>query len=236
MPGAGYAFGRDVGGRPVRTEATGALADASGHPLGPVGDTQLSRSLRRDKEQSADIRRQGWGFVEGRAGFVWPGQSFLLVSTTALRYEGRPDVSYDWQLATVLDGGLHVRSETYAFFRDPSVGFVGPALRVLNLPRRALTSDLVNDVPTAGGGTAVVRTARAGDACQTADGIPCGERRAWELHYGFVAGLRPGWVGFDDVLLARLYTTAGLGNRLFGTHVLGAPVSILIAYEVTLWP
>lgn len=234
--GAGFNFGRDDGGARARTDETGAGASSEGRWLGPIGDTELSRELRRRKEQNADIGEATWGFVEGRGGFYVPAQDFLLVATGALRQERRPDVSYDWQLATVLDGGWHFRLESYAFFRDTRIGFLGPALRILNVPRRRLAADIAAVVPTSGGGTAIVRTAESGDACQDAEGIECEEHREWELHYGLIGGLRPGWVAIDDVFLARVYTTFGFDNRLFGTHILGAPLSLLFAYQVTVAP
>ena len=236
-PGAGFLFGRDdAGQRGVSVEESDRSTDAQGNWVGPVGDTELSRSLRRQKEQNADIEEATWAFAEVRSGFIWPAQDFMLVSSAAVRYEDRPDVSYDWQLATVLDGGLHLRVESYAFFRDDSLGFVGPALRLLNVPRRRLVRDLETDVPTANGGTARVRTARVGDACQDAEGVPCEQGRQWELHYGLLGGLHPGWFSHDDLFLARVYTTWGFDNRLLGTHVFGAPLSLLFAYQVTVAP
>jgi hypothetical protein len=60
----------------------------------------------------------------------------------------------------------------------------------------------------------------------------CKEKREWEIHYGFIGGLRTNWVTSEDVFLTRVYTTLGFDNELFGTHLFGLPISLLFAYQV----
>ena len=179
---------------------------------------ELDRDARRVKDQNADVQTDTWKWGEGRVGFVWPGQGFLWTSTAALRYEGRPDVSYDWANATVMNGGMHLRWETLSFVRHRNIGFIGPAVKVMNVPRNRLTENF--------------GAAQKDDMCLQSDDVPCEEQREWEVQYGFLGGLRPNWIAGADLLLLRIYTTYGLDNALFGTHLFGAPLSILMGYQL----
>ena len=223
QPSAGLNFGRDYAGVERTVDAMTGVINPD-----PPGYADLTREARRQKDHNADVSDGRWPFFEGRVGFIWPAQGFILVSTAALRHEDRPDVSYDWVNGTPMNGGFHMRWETYGFFRNPSVGFIGPALRVLNVPRNRLSSDIQLDVP----GVGLAQPVSEGDACQNSPGIPCNEEREFEVHYGFIGGLRTNWITNGDVFLTRVYTTLGQDNDLFGTHVFGWPIQILVAYQV----
>jgi hypothetical protein len=71
-------------------------------------------------------------------------------------------------------------------------------------------------------------------ACQkgVVPGVECDTVHEFEFHYGIIAGLRPNWTVAPDTFLIRAYTTYGLKNNLFGTHVFRAPIQILVAYMV----
>jgi hypothetical protein len=184
----------------------------------------LSRDARVVKEEQTDVAEASWPFYEARWGFLWPVDHFLGVSTLAARYEARPDVSYDWDLGTVLNGGWHARWEGYALFRDAHVGFAGLALRALAVPRNRVPA-----AQTLGSGAIVP----AESACQATNAeVLCVRRYEPELQYGVLAGLRPLWVGSMDVLLVRAYTTFGFDNELFGLHLFRAPLQLLVAYMV----
>lgn len=181
----------------------------------------LHRDARVMKDQNADIQSARWAYYEGRWGFVWPAYNFMGSSTLALRSDKRPDVSYDWENGTVMNGGWHLRWEGYALFRERNTGFIGPALRALVVPRNRVKGDFTTQdgfvVPD-------------GSACREKTGIACTAVREFEFHYGVLAGIRPNWVDSSDLFLIRAYTTAGLNNQLFGTHLFRMPLQLLVGY------
>jgi len=198
-------------------------------PLPPDPTRQfrdLSLDARALKDQTADVKTGQWPFYEARWGFVWPAYNFLGVSNLAARYDGRPDVTYDWENGTVLNGGWNLRWEGYAFFRERNTGFIGPALRAMYVPRNRVTGRVAG---------AVGEDLLPNDsACQKGAtlSVTCSEKYEFEFHYGIIGGLRPNWTVAPDVLLIRAYTTYGLPNTLFGTQVFRAPIQILVAYMV----
>jgi len=224
--------GRDRAGQPRAAEPPALKLTPGATPLPPDRDptitfTDLDRFARSIKDQRGDVGEASWGFYEGRWGFLWPAYGFLGVSTLSARHEDRPDVSYDWELGTVSGSGWSYRWEGYFLFRERNTGFIGPALRGLYLPRqrvrgRAVIGDFRVIVP-------------AGSACQRGEGIPCEREYEPELHYGLLAGIRPSWYGGNDALLVRVYASWGLDeHRLFGTHLFGQPLQILVAYIANL--
>lgn len=239
---AGVNFGRDLAGQRRTSAADGSffkedadgnvIQDPSPHPLPPKSFSDLTREARRVKDQNADVQNGRWPYYEGRVGFVAPTYHFLMVSTAAIRYNYRPNVSYDWANATVMNGGWHLRWETYAFFRDPKIGFIGPALRLMNVPRNRLTQDGRVNIEIQRGQTLPYTAVKKGDACQQGPNIPCEEVREWEPQYGIIGGITTSWVTSSDVFLVRAYTTYGLHNDLFGTHLFGFPIQLLFAYQM----
>jgi hypothetical protein len=218
--------GRDRAGQPPAAEPPAALLAAGLDPLPPDKDptttfVDLDRSARALKDENGDIQSATWLFYEARWGFLWPGDGFMGVSTLAVRYEGRPNVSYDWENATVYSRGWHVRWEGYFLLRERNTGFAGPALRVLCVPRHRVIGN-----PTIGPYQVVVPE---GSACQTNEGIGCQRKYEAELHYGVLAGLRPSW-STDDAFLVRVYAAWGLDERLFGLHTFRTPLEIQVAY------
>lgn len=217
-------------GRDRAGQAPGAQPPAmgvSGNPLPPDRDptptfVDLDRSARALKDQNGDFESKAWPFYEGRWGFIWPAYHFMGSSTIAARYDGRPDVSFDWENGTVSSSGWNFRWETYLLLRERNTGFIGPAFRALYLPRNR-----VQGTPTIGTYDVVVP---GGSACQMDEGIPCERGYEFEFHYGIVAGLRPNWVDTGDTFLVRAYATWGLDNRLFGTQAFRQPLQLLVAY------
>jgi hypothetical protein len=190
------------------------------------GYADLNRDARAVKDQNADYKKEAWTWYEGRWQTVIPGYNFTGVSTLAARYDNRPDVSYDWENATVLSSGLHFRWEGYAFFRARNFGFIGPAFRALYVPRHRSYGDTF--IPSSG-------TLLPNDsACipQAVEAVYCQKKHEFEFQYGIIAGLQPNWVGSTDTLLIRAFTTYGLGNELFGTQVFRQPIQLLFAYMV----
>jgi hypothetical protein len=99
-------------------------------------DEPMDRDARSAYEDADRITTQGFGFAEGRARLAIPLQRFLLLTEAAVRFENRPDNSFDWPYSTVYDGGTLYRGEATFFVRDPALGAIGPYGRVLDLPGR----------------------------------------------------------------------------------------------------
>lgn len=216
------ATGRDRAGQPPTATAPGETLEPAEDPAPAF--TDLNRAARATKDQHGDVQTGAWPFYEARWGFLWPAYSFLGVSTFTAHYEARPDMSYDWQTSTVYSHGLSGRWEGYFLFRERNLGFAGPALRALYVPR-----DHVAGEATVGPYDVVVPE---GTACRHDGAVPCRREYELELHYGIVLGLRPRWgeARGADTLLLRVYAAWGLNAPLFGNHVLHAPIEILVAY------
>jgi hypothetical protein len=99
------------------------------------GQQVLNRDARQAKDDDADFGQEHWPWYEGRFTLFLPFYDWLDQSIFAVRYEDRPDNSYDWFNATVMDGGVHVRWENLLLYRHKSWGFVGPAFRLMIMPR-----------------------------------------------------------------------------------------------------
>jgi hypothetical protein len=212
--------GRDRAGQPPGPEPPGQTLPPDRDPTTTFVD--LDRNARAMKDQTGDIGHGVWPFYEFRWGFVWPAYNFMGVSTLVARHDGRPDVSFDWENGTVSGNGWHGRWETYLLLRGRNLGFIGPALRSLYLPRNRVQGN-----PTIGTYEVVVPD---GSACQMDEGIPCSRRYELDFQYGILAGLQPNWNDDGDTFLIRVYSTWGLDNKLFGTHTFHQPLQILVAY------
>jgi hypothetical protein len=214
--------GYDRAGQP-RVEINPTMPAISTDPN--IGFNDLNRNARAVKDQNVDQFSKGWGFYEGRWGFVWPAYNFTASSNLAARHDGRPNVTYDWENGTVLNGGWNFRWEGYFLFQARNAGFIGPALRAMVVPRYRTHGDFNTD-------SGVILPDHS--ACQpgVVPNLLCYHTHEFEFHYGILAGLRPNWVSSSDTLLIRAYTTWGLNNKLFGTQVFRQPVQILIAYMV----
>jgi hypothetical protein len=223
--------GRDRAGQPAvlgqgKVDPAGIpLPNTSRDPDTTTTYTDLHRDARAMKDQNADVLAKSWAFEEVRWGFLWPAKNFMGVSNLALRNDGRPDVTYDWENGTVLNGGMNLRWEGYAFFRERNTGFIGPALRAMYVPRNRTRGA----VQTPDGAMLPDHS-----ACQAGAvaGVTCVGTHEFEFHYGMIAGLRPNWVGSSDTLLFRAYATWGLNNPLFGTQTFRQPLQLLFAYAV----
>ncbi|HEX4337415.1 MAG TPA: hypothetical protein VH062_15975 [Polyangiaceae bacterium] len=187
--------------------------------------TDLTRTARAIKDQNSDVQSKGWAFYEGRWGFLWPAYNFVGVSNLAFRHDGRPDVSYDWENGTVMNGGWNLRWEAYGLFRARNVGFIGPALRLMYVPRNRIRGNVT---------TSEGLIVPDGAACVASEGFGAGcvATHEVEVQYGILAGFRPNWVSSNDTFLLRVYTTLGQNNQLFGTQVFRQPLQLLFAYMV----
>lgn len=218
------ATGRDTAGQPDPSIVQGTPE--------PIQFNDLDRRARRLKDQNADIKSGRWPFYELRWGFLWPAQDFIGVSTLAARHDGRPDVTYDWENGTVYNGGWHLRYEGYALFRSRRLGFIGPAIRALYVPRNRIRGNATIRDPD--DMTAPEYAIPEGSACQADEPLlkgQCVQTHEFELHYGILAGMRPNWITSSDTFLIRTYGAWGLDSKkLFGTHTFGQPWQLLVAY------
>lgn len=195
--------------------------------------TDLTLDARAQKDANDDQQHKAWPFYEFRWGFLWPGNHFMGVSTLAARHEGRPNESFDWENGTVLNGGWNARWEAYALLRERNIGFIGPAVRAMYVPRNRIdTGNTAFSTEGAGGPAGLYLP--PGSSCQpgVVVGLPCVVKHEFSFQYGFLAGMRPNWVANSDTLLVRVYTTAGLKDNLFGTQAFRLPLQILVAYMV----
>jgi len=217
--------GRDRAGEPkVTNNASGLPVPATEDPT--PGYLDLHRTARAVKDKNTDVETDKWMYYEGRWGLVTPADPFMGVSTLALRYENRPDVTYDWVNATVLNGGWPLRWEAYTLLRSKKLGFIGPAFRAMVVQRNRARGPVADRTLQSG---VVVPT---DSSCQAGENIRCIGTYEFEFQYGILAGTRPSWVSSNDTLLIRAYTTWGLDNDLFGTHTFRQPLQILVAYMV----
>jgi hypothetical protein len=82
------------------------------------------------------FENQAFGWGEARAGLVLPFNDYVVATSTgALRYEGRPDRSFDWFYTSIYDRGILGRWESMLFLKHRSFGGIGPFLQALWLPR-----------------------------------------------------------------------------------------------------
>ncbi|HVU04713.1 MAG TPA: hypothetical protein VHE30_23330 [Polyangiaceae bacterium] len=215
--------GRDRGGVP-RFETDPTIPTIATDPT--PGYSDLHRDARVIKDQNADYTVKRWAFEELRWGFLVPGYSFMGVSQFAFHHNARPDVSYDWEQGTVMNGGWNIRWEGYALFRGRNFGFIGPAFRALVVPRNRTRGSHDGTVTPSG------LLLPYDSACQpgVVQGVVCAGTHEFEFHYGILAGLRPNWINANDTFLFRAYTTYGLNNILFGTHTFRQPIQLLFAY------
>lgn len=114
------------------------------------GETELNRRARWLKDNDYDWGVKRWPWYEGRFRFIVPMYQLMGISTTQFRYQARglssrvdPATGYDlqnafdWQQSTVFRDGFIVVNETYLLYRNRDLGFFGPAVRILNVPRGA---------------------------------------------------------------------------------------------------
>lgn len=100
------------------------------------GESELNRKARWLKDLDQDWRQHQWPWYEGRFRLIMPMYQFMGISTLSVRYQNRGfDNAFDWPLSTVFDSGLFGMWESFLVVRDRHLGFAGPAVRVLYLPR-----------------------------------------------------------------------------------------------------
>jgi hypothetical protein len=98
--------------------------------------TELDREARWRKDADYDWEETSWPWYEGRFRVIMPMYNFMGISTLHVRYQDRGfDNAFDWPTSTVFDRGVFAMWESFLVLRNKHLGFVGPAARVLYVPR-----------------------------------------------------------------------------------------------------
>lgn len=93
---------------------------------------EITSARRREREYSGDISNEFWYFTEGRLGLSVPLNDYVVVhNVNTIRYEDRPDRSFDWRIGVVHDG-LFFKSDLMLFLKNRSLGAFAPMLQLLN--------------------------------------------------------------------------------------------------------
>ena len=99
------------------------------------GESELNIDARLAKDEADDFFDDTWAWGEGRFRMVAPWENVLALSTVSVRHEERQDRTYGWEFATVYNGGILVNWESAVLLHHRHLGFIGPTVRLLNLPR-----------------------------------------------------------------------------------------------------
>lgn len=108
-------------------------------------DQPIHREERREIDFSGQFNSAMFGFAEARAQLVLPMNEYVLFnSVNSVRYESRPDRSFDWFLGVVHDGGNYVRSDNMLLFKHRDWGGIGPQVQLLDFPLDGQRHTIVN--------------------------------------------------------------------------------------------
>lgn len=99
------------------------------------GEPELNRNARVAKDEDDDYFDESWFWAEGRFRVAAPWENVLVLSTLSYRHEERPDATFSWEYKTVYDRGGLLNWESQIFLHHRHVGFIGPTVRLLNVPR-----------------------------------------------------------------------------------------------------
>ncbi len=120
-------FSAGVSGGYRRVWRTYAFAD----------DVEGTRERRSELDDAKAFTAESWGYGEGRLRMVLPvAEPVLFMGNAAVRYEDCPHNSFDWLHTTMHDRGWLFRYDATVFFRSPTIGAIGPTVRIMELPRR----------------------------------------------------------------------------------------------------
>jgi len=100
-------------------------------------EVEGTRELRSTLDDERAFTTENWAYGEGRVRMVLPvADPVLFMGNAAARYEDCPNNSFDWLHTTMHDRGWLFRYDATVFFRSPTIGAIGPTVRVMDLPRR----------------------------------------------------------------------------------------------------
>ncbi len=107
-------------------------------------DEAIDREYRRHQEYYGHYANQDWGFFEGRINLDLPFNDYVLLhNVNTLRYETRPDTSFDWRTGLVHDG-MFFRSDVILFFKHKDWGAIAPMAQVLSFDIRDENTQILN--------------------------------------------------------------------------------------------
>jgi hypothetical protein len=95
-------------------------------------DEPLDQAYRRQRDFAGDYEEMDIWFGEGRFNVSIPFNDYLLWhNVNYLRYEDRPDRSFDWRLGLVHDG-FYLKSDFHLFFKHRSFGALAPLVQLVD--------------------------------------------------------------------------------------------------------
>ncbi len=95
-------------------------------------DEPLDREHRRQRDFAGDYSNSNFWYGEGRATLDIPFNDYVLLhAVNTLRYENRPERSFDWRQGFVHDG-FYFRSDIHLFFKHKSFGALAPLIQVMD--------------------------------------------------------------------------------------------------------
>jgi len=107
-------------------------------------DEAVDREYRRHKEYYGYYDDQDWWFVEGRINLDLPfNDNILFHNVNTIRYEARPQTSFDWRTGLVHDGTFF-RSDIILFFKHRDYGALAPMAQVLSFDVQAESTQILN--------------------------------------------------------------------------------------------
>lgn len=87
---------------------------------------------RLERDLAGKVNSVAWPYAEGRIILSLPFNDGLVFnSINRFRFEGRPDRSFDWRMATVHDGN-YFSSENMLLLKARNFGGMGPMIQVMN--------------------------------------------------------------------------------------------------------
>lgn len=99
---------------------------------------------RRGADSRSDYTQHLWGFGELRAELSLPFNDHVVFhSRNALRWEGRPDGSYDYRAGVVHDGQYFL-SDNWLYLKHYEAGAIAPTFELLNFRTGATRRTLFN--------------------------------------------------------------------------------------------
>lgn len=95
-------------------------------------DESLNASHRRERDYAGDFEQMDFGFAEARFNIDIPFNDYVVWhNINTLRYENRPDRSFDWRLGLVHDG-LFFKSDFHLFFKHRNFGALAPMVQLVD--------------------------------------------------------------------------------------------------------
>jgi hypothetical protein len=115
------------------------------HNIEVAHGAPFDAAARRTIDFGGAYNMAGAPFGEARATLSLPINDHLVfLSVNALRFEGGADRSFDWRLGIMRDSGMLFRSDTTVFYKNRSLGAIGPQVQLLNYALDGVRNTQIN--------------------------------------------------------------------------------------------